>query len=311
MPADPAPSVSVIVCAFAWERRERLVEALRSLSAQTHRPQEVIVVVDHAPELHRWIASEAPPARVIAGDGPPGLAGARNTGVAAARGEIVAFLDDDAVAAPDWLSRLLAPYEDPRVVGVGGAVLPRWPVRRPGWLPREFDWVVGCSYRGLPAAAAPVRNLIGCNMSFRRVSVLEAGGFAPGLGRVGRRPLGCEETDLCIRLRRHDRERIVLYDPAATVLHHVAPDRVTARYFLARCRAEGLSKRQVARRCGREDGLASERSYVLRTLPRGMASALRAAYRDGDLGALARAAAIPAGCAATLLGFVSRPVGSP
>jgi hypothetical protein len=148
-------------------------------------------------------------------------------------------------------------------------------------------------------------------MSFRRDGVLDAGGFEPGLGRIGRRPLGCEETDLCIRLRRRDGTRIILYDPAAAVFHRVSADRLTARYFLSRCHSEGVSKRQVARRCGRADGLESERGYVAHTLPRGIASALRAAGRDRDPAALARAAAIPAGCAAAVLGYVSPPSGSP
>src|SRR5439155_54307 len=72
---------------------------------------------------------------------------------------------------------------------------------RPTWHPPEFGWVVGCSYRGLPVEPAPVRNLIGCNMSMRRELFDAVGGFTHGIGRIGTIPLGCEETEWCIRVR--------------------------------------------------------------------------------------------------------------
>ena len=77
---------------------------------------------------------------------------------------------------------------------------PRWPERRPRWLPPEFDWVVGCSYRGLPETVSVVRNPIGASMSLRTSLALEAGGFDDAVGRVGTSPRGCEETELAIRL---------------------------------------------------------------------------------------------------------------
>lgn len=64
----------------------------------------------------------------------------------------------------------MAAYDAPRVMGVGGSIVPRWESARPGWMPRKLDWVVGGTYRGMPATTAPVRNLIGCNMSFRRAA---------------------------------------------------------------------------------------------------------------------------------------------
>src|SRR5205085_2959822 len=105
------------------------------------------------------------------------LSGSRNSGVTVCRGEIVVFLDDDAVAAPDWLERLLQGYAEPQVVAVGGSIEPVWEEGRPRWFPPEFDWVVGGTYLGLPTATAQLRNLLGCNMSFRRSVLLEAGGF--------------------------------------------------------------------------------------------------------------------------------------
>jgi glycosyltransferase involved in cell wall biosynthesis len=233
----------------------------------------------------------------------PGLSGARNSGLAVAQGSIIAFLDDDAVAAPDWLARLRQGYDDPQAIGVGGAIEPRWPDRRPGWLPEEFDWVVGCTYRGMPERRAPVRNLIGANMSFRREVFAHVGGFRGGLGRLGTRPLGCEETELCIRARQHWPRAVMVYEPRARVHHRVAPHRARWGYFRSRCHAEGLSKAMVSRCVGAGDGLATERTYTMQTLPggvlRGVADALR-----GDPSGCARAAAIVMGLAMTAAGYL-------
>jgi GT2 family glycosyltransferase len=299
----PATDVSVVVCAYTRARGEQLLAALDSLHRQTRAPDEVLVVVDHNPELLGWLRERATGARVLASRHAPGLAGARNTGVAEARSEVVAFLDDDATAAPTWVERLAAAYGERHVLGVGGAVVPAWAGPRPGWMPDEFGWVVGCSYRGLPAARDGVRNLIGCNMSFRRDAVVAAGGFTHRLGRVAGRPLGCEETELCIRMTRASPDAVLLYDPAIVVHHHVPADRATWRYYLSRCHAEGISKAEVARLAGRDRGLASERTYASRTLPSGVRHELRCALRRRRTAPLARAAAIVVGLGATVAGY--------
>jgi GT2 family glycosyltransferase len=294
--AQRAPTVSVVICAHTPARGEQLLAALESLRDQSRPPHEVIVVIDHNPELLSWVGERAPDMVVIENRERSGLSGARNTGVRAAGGEVVAFLDDDASADRRWIERLSSAYREPEVAGAGGAVLPAW-ASRPSWFPEEFGWVVGCSYRGLPVRRAPVRNLIGCNMSFRRRVFAQVGGFEERLGRVAGRPLGCEETEFCIRLGRQNGGHTVLYDPEAAVRHHVPRERTTWRYFLSRCYHEGISKAQVARMAGSDRGLASERTYTMQTLPSGAWASLKAAN-------LPRVGAIVAGFTATALGFV-------
>jgi O-antigen biosynthesis protein len=302
-PAAPArPAVSVVVCAFTERRWTDLCHGLAALDAQTCPPAEVVLVTDHADGLLERARRTFPRVRAVPNPGPPGLSMARNTGVAAAHGDVVAFVDDDAVPAPDWLERLLAPYADPDVVAVGGAAVPAWPAGRPAWFPAEFDWVIGCSYRGLPTQRTEIRNLMGCNMSFRS-TVLDAGSpFRVGVGRVGTRPLGCEETELCIRIRQHRTWARIVFEPLATVRHRVTPERTRWRYFLARCYAEGVSKSLVTGSVGSGEGLRSERSYCTRTLPRGVAEGILAAAR-GEPAGLARSGAIVAGLGATVAGY--------
>lgn len=302
VPSAP-PTISVVICAYTRDRLKVLTEAIDSLRAQTRAPQEIVLVIDHAPELLEEARRLWPDLKVIANGERKGLSGARNSGVAAASGEVVAFLDDDAIAAPDWLERLAAAYADPAVAGAGGTVRPRWVEGKPGWFPPEFDWVVGCTHAGMPQRLEPVRNLVGANMSFRRERLLEVGGFSHDLGRVGTLPVGCEETDLSIRVHQRWPEAAILYDPAAAVEHVVPPDRGRLRYFLDRCRAEGRSKAVLSGMVGSDDGLSSERAYVRRTLPRGILRDLGDAVR-GDAGGLGRAAMILVGLAATSVDYL-------
>lgn len=277
------PTVSVVVCCYSDRRWHDVVEAIKSLAEQTVAPAEVLLVVDHNPELLERARAAFDGVRVVANSRRRGLSGARNTGVELASGEIVAFLDDDAKADPDWLELLLRPYADAEVAAVGGNALPVWPDgRAPALLPPELYWVVGCAYRGQPVELAEVRNLMGCAMSFRLALVRELGGFAEQIGRTASVPLGCEETELCIRLRQRRPGAKILLQPAATVRHRVSADRVSWRYLRRRSWSEGLSKAAVARMVGQRDTLSTEQSYVRSVVSKALVRALGAAVRPGD-----------------------------
>jgi glucosyl-dolichyl phosphate glucuronosyltransferase len=184
-------TISVVICAHTQKRWHETLAAVESVRTQSFPRKEIIVVVDHNPDLRTSLAAALPDITVIENREEQGLSVGRNTGVAIAQGDVVAFLDDDAVADADWLKFFADSYADPAVIGVGGLTLPNWKARRPSWFPREFDWIVGCRYRGMPESRAPVRNLLGGNASFRRAAFDLAGGFPHGIGRAaGKRPLG-------------------------------------------------------------------------------------------------------------------------
>lgn len=311
--AADAGTISVVVCVYTEQRWHDILAAVGSLRRQSRPAHEIIVVVDHNPSLFSRLDAELtasgpdarPPVRVIANREGRGLSGGKNTGVATAAGDVVAFLDDDAVAEPDWLKFLADGYTDERVAGVGGLTMPRWDTRRPSWFPREFDWVVGCNYLGMPVSRQAVRNLLGGNASFRRDVFGLAGGFTSDVGRSGARlPLGCEETEFCIKIGQRDREAKLLIDHRAVIWHRIPAQRCRISYFVTRCYAEGLSKAMVSRSVGAGPSLAAERRHVLTALPAGVARGLAAPLR-GDLAGPGRAAAICTGLAAAAAGYAA------
>jgi glucosyl-dolichyl phosphate glucuronosyltransferase len=311
--SSPTVTASVVICVYTEKRWDDIVAAVDSVAAQDVPAAETLVVVDHNPALlaraeaafvHRGV-------RVLPNAKKQGLSGARNTAIEESVGDVVVFLDDDARARQGWLGALLAPYADPSVIAVGGIAHPRWPANRPRVLPGaapydpnatgELDWIVGCTYTGQPEYQTEVRNLMGCNMSFRREVFKRIGGFAEDIGRIGKNPLGCEETELCIRARqayqRAGEEIRIIFEPAAAVDHRVSDDRVEWAYLRRRSWAEGLSKAAVSKLVGTDDALATERSYVARVLP-------TAVLRELKEGRVSSAAAVVTALAYTTAGYV-------
>lgn len=298
---DLSRAISVVICAYTEQRWDDVLAAVRSVQAQSLPAQEIVVVVDHNARLYARLAAELD-VRVVENQASPGLSGGKNTGVAVSTGAIVAFLDDDAVADPGWLRCLAAAYDDPDVIGVGGLTLPAWDDERPQWFPAEFDWVLGCTYVGrLPGQ---VRNLLGGNASFRREAFEAAGGFPEHIGRHSgkTRPLGCEETEFCIRVQHHLPSSKFLFESGAVIRHRVPSARGRFAYFRSRCYAEGLSKALVTRSVGVYDGLATELTYTAVTLRHGVLNNLGQASR-GHPDALMRAAAIAVGLAYAVAGY--------
>ena len=260
-------TTTVVICAYTLERFEALTEAVASSLRQSPPPDEVLVVIDHNDELRSRASAELAGVRVLENRYEKGLSGARNTGVREARGDVIVFLDDDARVEPGWLAALLGAFADDAVAGAGGWILPDWQGRSAAWFPATYYWIIGCSYDGLPESGAAVRNPIGASMALRRRVFDEVGGFTSGIGRVGKVPLGCEETELCIRYTtKHSDERFVLVREAVAY-HLVPPSRLTWSYFRARCYAEGLSKAAVSSLVGSEAGLSSERAHLTRAIP--------------------------------------------
>lgn len=317
--------VAVVICTYTRARSADVKRAIESLERQVDVSVELVVVVDHNPELQAELTSTLGSSvrdgsaisavNVVPNSGVRGLSDARNSGVRAATTDLVAFLDDDAVAATDWLARLVEVLDAKAAQLVGGTVLPALEHERPGWWPQEFDWAVGCSYPGqLEVASFPdsldtvpeavrVRNAIGASMIARRDSLLTVGGFSTALGRIGTIPVGGEETELSIRLAaEHGQDAVWL--ATRSVVHHTVPAaRMTSSYLHRRCYAEGLSKAVLGRLAPGGAALSSESRYLFSTLPRAVFRHLTAVFR-GDLSGFARAGVLVSATAATGFGWI-------
>ena len=208
------------------DRWDVIVAGMDALAHQTVAPLETILVVDHHDGLLARARDEFPDVRVLDNPRTGGASGARNTGIAQAKGSIIAFVDDDATPEPDWIEQLLAAYDDEHVMAVGGVATPVWPSRRPDHLPPELDWIVGCTYQGQPTVRTDVRNLWGCNMSVRSEVFQRVGNFDEQVGRIGLIPLGTEETELCIRIAQQIPGARVVFEPRARVRGFLSPTTV-------------------------------------------------------------------------------------
>jgi GT2 family glycosyltransferase len=229
-------TLSVVVCTH--DRPDDLRRCVAALAA-LEDPVEV-VVVDSASTVP---VAPIDGARVVRLE-EPGLSRARNAGVAAATGELVAFVDDDAAVAPDWARRIVEPFAETDVGCVGGACLPVFVDEPPRWLSERLLQYAGITrFRERRDALARRDYPFGANICFRREAL--ADGFREELGRTGAALLSGEEVVAIDRVRRRG-YRVVL-EPAAIVHHLVAPERCRSSYFWRRLWWQGVTRARAER----------------------------------------------------------------
>ena len=298
-------TVAVIVCAYTLERLDDLTDCIDALHAQDSPPDELVCVTDNnmllATRLRKLADVRKWDVRVIGNRSTPGLSGARNTGVAATTSDLAVFIDDDAVAESGWLRELVAPFDDPTTSAVGGRIEPGWPDDRPPWFPPHLDWTVGCSIPTLPADGGPIRNMYGASAAFRRSALEAVGGFPTELGRVGANGAGCEETEMCIRIRQLSTSAQVMYAPRSRVTHRVTEERATVAIRPPTLPGRGAFQGdpQPARRCRRRD----QRRTQLRRRDRPRRRAATCAQPCGHRPTRRRAVVLIAGLATAATGY--------
>ncbi|ELZ17700.1 glucosyl-dolichyl phosphate glucuronosyltransferase [Natrinema limicola] len=238
--------VSVVLCTYSPDMYDHFREAAESVLEQSYEDVELVVVVDGDDELYRHVKDEYGSRDDVVlhcNDENVGLLASRNTGAELATGDVVAFIDDDAVASDDWIMLLVEAYETHNAIAVGGKMIPEWVAGKPAFLPEEFYWLVGVTHRGFTDGPGEVRNTFGSNISFRRDVFLELGGFDTDIGgRQGDENLQGGETELCARMRAKY-GRGVWYVPEAEVAHKVFDYRTDFFWLLDRAFWQGYSKR--------------------------------------------------------------------
>jgi glycosyltransferase involved in cell wall biosynthesis len=240
--------VSVVICEHTMKRYDDVQEAADSVRSQTYDDVEMVLVSDgNETVCERFQEDYGSLEDVIVhcNEENLGLLESRNNGAKVATGDVVAFLDDDAVADPDWVAELVDVYQNRDVLAVGGKMTPIWTAGKPSFLPEEFYWLVGVTHRGFADGPGYVRNTFGSNISFQRDVFLELGGFDTQIGgRKGDKNLQGGETELCARLADQYDER-VWYTPEAKVGHKVFDYRTDLEWLVDRAFWQGYSKRAM------------------------------------------------------------------
>jgi len=240
------------------ERLPDVQELLDSLKAQTYPDLEIIFVGEGTRELSDKVRSygeerEMANLWVLFNEGTPGLSPARNLGVRHARGDIIAFIDDHAVAPHNWAAEIIASFaQNPSAIGVTGQALPLWEDESMSWFPDEFYWMITCTLPTNRTQTFPVRNAWGVNMAFRR-EVFELCQFSESFGVSNRgtvegTKLGLvgDDTEFGVRVSSVSR-RPILFSPGVKVLNKVRLHKLAPRFTRRRAFWEGYTKATLRR----------------------------------------------------------------
>lgn len=238
------------------DRYDVFTEAVDSALTQSYNPIEIVLIIDGNPTLYDRVVGEyGDRENVVINDNDEnrGISYSRTKGAELASGEIVAMLDDDAVAEPDWIQNLVSVYEQTDAVAVSGDVRPNWQSERPDFFPAEFYWLVGCVEPGFAEDGEEIRNGYGSNISFQRNIFLEVGGYDTHTGRRGDKHIQAHEAPVCIRIRELTGKGVI-YTDNAVVEHKLFDYRGEFRWLVFRSFWQGYSKRVMELLYPDEDG---------------------------------------------------------
>ncbi len=260
-------SLSVIICTYDPENYSNLKEALDSLLQQSYKVEELVVVVDGEQVLADQLSSvysNHRNLRVIVTEKGLSITQARNVGVKAATGDIVAFTDDDVVVDKDWAAYLVDTYKNTGAYAVGGKIFPIWLSGKPERLPEELYWLVGVTHKGFAEEKiTEVRDAFGPNMSFKKQVFEMVGYFNENLGFARQRNsyIQGEEPEFGLRIRQK-LGKGVIYNPKAIVHHKVPASKLKLGVLVKRSFYQGYSKALVKKIISSPDSLITERTYL-------------------------------------------------
>ena len=270
---DKNPLISVVICAFSSKRFDMTIDCIHSIFNNTYKNYEILLVVDGNHELKQKMDDKFKDNKnvIVSGNGKnEGPSIARNKGIYDAKGDIIAFIDDDAFAEPDWLERIAKDFSEyPEILVVGGKLLPDYEsgVKK---LPEEILWIVGGTYKGHPENRQTVRNVFTGNMAVKRDVFNDIMFEVPyNHGKKGfLSPIKqLEDTVFCIRVN-DKKQNSVLYDPEIVAYHYVPKERLSLKYIFDRTFSEGILKAKIGKIDVKDNDkvLSYEHGYLIMVL---------------------------------------------
>jgi len=261
------------------ERFQDITELLNCLQPQTYHNFETIVVVEKSNELYEKLQShvsveEYSNVGIFFNNGPSGLSQARNLGVTKSKGDIIAFIDDDALPFSDWVESMVNTYNEESIIGVTGFASPLWENESMKWFPEEFYWIIGCSAFSNMTETQDVRNVWGANMSFSKKAfdlsgLFDEGNFGSSVSHEkGKSGLIGDDTEFSLRVKRITGKRIV-FNPNVRIWHRVHGFRLDAKIIRQYAYKHAYSKavlRNVYSKYGTGNALTTEQALLKRIL---------------------------------------------
>ncbi len=245
------PIITATICTY--NRYDCLAKAIESVQSQTISKEHYkIMIIDNSPdyEYAQKIQQEYhhPPFLIYHIEKIPGLSNARNVAAKLCETEFIAYLDDDAIASPQWLEKIVEGFDQfgTDAAVLGGRVDPMWEIERPNWLDDKLlSYVSVVNWGGEMRIAKPDEWFAGANISFRTQDILESGGFNLSLGRIGSGTslMSNEETHLLERIK--SKGKFTIYAPEAKIDHLVEKKRLNHAWFRKRVIWQAVSDYQM------------------------------------------------------------------
>lgn len=262
MSIDNLPEISVAIPEYDPSETKNLSDCIYSVLEQDYDNFEIIVVSE-SEELSKFVRDKFDTVDKVSVkdiDNPDGgVSVARNAAVSSADGEVIAYIDSDATAQEGWLKRIGEIYRDKNVLAVGGRAVAEWEYSRPRYLPDEFLWLVGVTYKGHAESGSIVRSTFGCNMSYKK-SILTELRFNENLGKEHGYNLQGEEPELGLRMKEKFNSGMY-YTEDSVVCHRIDAEQSKLSWLSKRAYLQGISKAIIEKET-KGNSLSSDKGFL-------------------------------------------------
>lgn len=239
---DTGINASIVISTISTNRYNDLIDLLDGIKVQTYDHVETIMIVDENIELYDKIKNlvcENKNIKIIFNPKNMGLSYSRNIGIENATGDVIAFIDDDAIPVPKWIEIIVGAFNNSDVGAVTGNVFPIWENEYISWFPKELHWMLSCSYIMTPDKISEIDRGFGTNMAFKKELLEKVGKFNTKLGINGGDWIGGEDTDMFLDIKCIGKK--VLFIPDAKVFHKICINRVNLNNIIKRAFNGGIS----------------------------------------------------------------------